>query len=140
MSMKLLDVAFIVDDDPIHQFGMKVLLQRIKFSNEVLIYQNGQEAIDALTQRMEKGLKLPSIIFLDLNMPIKDGWGFLDDFVEIPHQNREKIVIYVVSSSINPSDQEKAKKYAVVSNYIVKPISKDQLTNVLDDLGLIDKV
>lgn len=140
MSMNLLDVAFIVDDDPIHQFGMKVLLQRIKFSNEVLIYQNGQEAIDALTQRMEKGLKLPSIIFLDLNMPIKDGWGFLDDFVEIPYQNREKIVIYVVSSSINPSDQEKAKKYAVVSNYIVKPINKDQLTNVLDDLGLIDKV
>ncbi|MBR9853375.1 MAG: response regulator [Algicola sp.] len=138
--MGLLDIAFIVDDDPIHQFGMKILLERIKFSNEVLIYQNGQEAMDALTQLIENGKKLPSVIFLDLNMPIKDGWGFLDDFVEIPHQNREKVVIYVVSSSINPSDQEKAKNYAVVSNYIVKPINKGQLTKVLDDLGLIDAV
>ena len=136
--MNFLDIAFIVDDDPIHQFGMKVLLKKVKFSNEVMVFHNGQEALDALMQLLDKGEKLPSIIFLDLNMPIKDGWGFLDDFVKIPHQNREKVVIYVVSSSINPSDKERAKNYEVVSNYIVKPIDEKQLTQVLDDMGLLD--
>lgn len=138
--MNFLDIAFIVDDDPIHQFGMKVLLKKVKFSNEVLVFHNGQEAIDALMGLLDRGEKLPSVIFLDLNMPIKDGWGFLDDFVKIPHQNREKVTIYVVSSSINPSDQEKAKNYEVVSNYIVKPIAESQLTKVLDDMGLLDSL
>lgn len=138
--MNFLDIAFVVDDDPIHQFGMKVLLKKVKFSNEVMVFHNGQEAMDALMQLLDKGEKLPSIIFLDLNMPIKDGWGFLDDFVTIPHQNREKVVIYVVSSSINPSDKEKAKNYEVVSNYIVKPIDEKQLTQVLDDMGLLDSL
>ena len=136
--MNFLDIAFVVDDDPIHQFGMKVLLKKVKFSNEVMVFHNGQEAMDALMQLLDKGEKLPSIIFLDLNMPIKDGWGFLDDFVKIPHQNRKKVVIYVVSSSINPSDKEKAKNYEVVSNYIVKPIDEKQLTQVLDDMGLLN--
>ncbi|WP_228238777.1 response regulator [Allomuricauda sp. M10] len=134
------DIAFIVDDDPIHQFGMKVLLKKVKFSNEVLVFHNGQEALDALIRLMDKGKKLPSIIFLDLNMPIKDGWGFLDDFVKIPHQNREKVVVYVVSSSINPSDQEKAKNYEVVSDYIIKPIDENQLTKVLEEMGLINSL
>ncbi|MCB0373224.1 MAG: response regulator [Muricauda sp.] len=136
--MNFLDIAFVVDDDPIHQFGMKVLLKKVKFSNEVMVFHNGQEAMDALMQLLDKGEKLPSIIFLDLNMPIKDGWGFLDDFVMIPHQNRKKVVIYVVSSSINPSDKEKAKNYEVVSSYIVKPIDEKQLTQVLDDMGLLN--
>ncbi|RIV45658.1 response regulator [Flagellimonas pelagia] len=131
------DIAFIVDDDPIHQFGMKVLLKKVKLSKEILVYHNGQEAIDALLDLMEKGGELPSIIFLDLNMPIKDGWGFLDDFVKIPHNNRRKVVVYVVSSSINPTDQERAKEYEVVSNYMVKPIHENQLTEVLEELGLI---
>jgi CheY-like chemotaxis protein len=110
----------------------------VKLSKEIRIYQNGQEAIDALVNLMEKGERLPSIIFLDLNMPIKDGWGFLDDFVQIPHNNREKVVVYVVSSSINPKDHDRAKQYEVVSNYMVKPIDEQQLVKILGELGLMD--
>ncbi|MFD2101263.1 response regulator [Flagellimonas iocasae] len=135
--MKHLDTAFIVDDDPIHQFGMKVLLKKVKLSKEILVYHNGQEAMDALLDRVVDGAKLPSIIFLDLNMPIMDGWGFLDNFIKIPNKNREKIVVYVVSSSINPSDRERAKQYEVVSDYIIKPINENQLIEVLRDLGFI---
>ncbi|RYC50459.1 response regulator [Flagellimonas olearia] len=129
--MSQLQSACIVDDDPIHLFGMKVLMKRLDFSNEVLVFQNGQEAIDGLLDRLGAGKPLPSVIFLDLNMPIKDGWGFLDDFVKIPHHNREKVTIYVVSSSIHPHDQERAKNYEVVGNYIIKPLNEQELKQVL---------
>ncbi|MDF0709202.1 response regulator [Flagellimonas okinawensis] len=131
--------AYIVDDDPIHQFGMKLLLKRVEFSKEILAFYNGQEAIDALLEAVEKNETLPSIIFLDLNMPIKDGWGFLDDFVQIPHNNRKKITVYVVSSSIDPVDLERAKTYEVVSNYIVKPIEESQLVELLAQLKNLDE-
>ena len=131
--MNQLNCAFIVDDDPIHQFGMKVLMEKLEFSKKVMVFYNGQEAIDALLDMLRAKKQFPNVIFLDLNMPIKDGWGFLDDFVQIPHSNREKVLIYVVSSSISPLDQEKAKEYAVVSNYLVKPIDESDLKNILND-------
>lgn len=133
--MNQLESAFIVDDDPIHQFGMKVLLRKLEFSKEVMVFHNGQEAMDALLDMLGIGQQFPSIIFLDLNMPIKDGWGFLDDFVKIPHQNREKVMVYVVSSSINPRDQERAREYEGVSNYMVKPVNESELKRILIELG-----
>ncbi|MCR9264161.1 MAG: response regulator [Flavobacteriaceae bacterium] len=129
--MGQLQSACIVDDDPIHLFGMKVLMKRLDFSDEVSVFQNGQEAIDGLLDMLGAGKSLPSVIFLDLNMPIKDGWGFLDDFVKIPHHNREKVTIYVVSSSIHPLDQERAKTYEVVGNYIIKPVNEEELKQIL---------
>ena len=132
--MGKLEKACIIDDDPIHQYGMKLLMRKLEFTEEILVFHDGQEAIDSLLDMLHAGAKLPMVIFLDLNMPIKDGWGFLDDFVKIPHHNREKVTIYVVSSSINVSDQERAKKYAVVSNYIVKPINENGLRQILKEL------
>ncbi|GLU43007.1 response regulator [Allomuricauda sp. NBRC 101325] len=129
--MNPIQKTFIVDDDPIHQFGMKRMMSRLAFSKEILVFRDGQEAIDAVLDLLNAEEQLPSMIFLDLNMPIKDGWGFLDDFVKIPHHNREKVTIYVVSSSINPSDMEKAKQYEVVGNYIIKPINEEVLKEIL---------
>ncbi len=124
--------ACIIDDDPIHQFGMKILMKKVDFSDEVMIFHNGQEAIDAMLDLLNLGETLPSVIFLDLNMPIKDGWGFLDDFVKIPHHNRDQVTIYVVSSSITSADRIRAGQYEIVSNYIVKPVEEHQLREILD--------
>ncbi|NAY92255.1 response regulator [Muricauda sp. JGD-17] len=129
--MSKLERACIIDDDPIHQYGMKILMKKLNFTEEILVFHDGQEAIDALLDLLNTGGQLPSVIFLDLNMPIKDGWGFLDDFVKIPHHNREQVTIYMVSSSINPSDRQRAETYEMVSNYIVKPVDEDQLREIL---------
>ncbi len=129
--MAVFKTACIIDDDPIYQFGMKILLREVDFSEEILMYEDGQQAVDALLERISSGNTLPPVIFLDLNMPIKDGWEFLDDFVQIPPHNREQVKIYVISSSINPSDEERARKYEVVSNYIVKPITSEKLLEII---------
>ncbi len=134
--MGKLERACIIDDDPIHQYGMKILLKKVDFSNEVMVFHNGQEAIDALLDLLGSGGQLPSVIFLDLNMPIKDGWGFLDDFVKIPHHSREQVTIYVVSSSITSADRVRAEQYEIVSNYIIKPVEEYQLRDILKMRGI----
>lgn len=133
--MSYIHSTYVVDDDPIYQFGMKILLRKVQFSDQARFFNNGQEAMDALHDLVAKGEELPSIIFLDLNMPIKDGCGFLEDFVKIPQDNRKRVTIYVVSSSINPTDEEKAKSFGVVNNYIIKPIEERHLKNVIAELG-----
>ena len=131
--MNTMGKACIIDDDAIHEFGMTALMKRLGFSNEILIYHDGQEAIEGISKLHKKGIALPKVIFLDLNMPVKDGWEFLDDFLDIPEKDRENVIIYILSSSNHPSDMERAKKYGIVRDYLIKPLSKDGLSQILKE-------
>ncbi len=132
--MKKIDIACIIDDDPIFIFGVKKVMQLAEVCNNFLIYRNGQEALDALTALVTDGEKLPDVILLDLNMPILDGWQFLDEFIQTPVS--KEITIYIVSSSVDPEDVLKAKSYSIVNNYIVKPITMKKLVEVLSGIGM----
>lgn len=130
--MYKIDVACIIDDDPIFVFGAKRIMKLANFCESFLIFHNGQEAINYLKPVIETGkTEIPDVILLDLNMPIMDGWQFLDEFIKIPSQ--KKITIYIVSSSIDPADIDKAKRYEAVENYIIKPISADKLKSILTE-------
>lgn len=122
----------IIDDDPIFVYGTKRLLKEVDFSDTILVYNNGQDAIDALNHMTAEGEALPCVIFLDLNMPIMNGWEFLEDFVKISNANREKVIIYIISSSVDPRDLVRIKTFDVVHNYILKPISPEDLKSILD--------
>ncbi|WP_338767503.1 response regulator [Bernardetia sp. ABR2-2B] len=121
----------IIDDDPIYTFTTRKIMEIGKFSKYIEIFKNGKEALDALKPRVEAGEKVPEVIFLDLNMPIMDGWQFLDEFMT---PNTQKIVIYIVSSSIDPVDINKAKEYSLVTNYLVKPITPERLKELFDKM------
>ncbi len=123
------DIACIIDDDPIFVFGTKKIMEVANFSKSIMVFQNGQEAIQNLKPIIEKGENVPEVILLDLNMPIMDGWEFLDEFIKIPSQ--QEIVIFIVTSSVDPADVQRAKKYDKVSNYLVKPIRSQQLKEIL---------
>lgn len=130
--MKKIESSCIIDDDPIFIYGTKRLMKEVHFCNSILVYNNGLEAIEGLTELTEKGEVLPSVIFLDLNMPIMNGWEFLENFTQIPNHNIGNITVYIISSSIDPRDLEKVKNYRVVNNYILKPVTPKDLENVLD--------
>ncbi|WP_378182360.1 two-component system response regulator [Aquimarina sp. SS2-1] len=129
--MEKFNIACVIDDDPIFIYGVKKVMQIINFCDSVLVYSNGQEALDNLISIMSLKDSLPDVIILDLNMPILDGWQFLDEFVKLPCNKR--ITIYIASSSIDPEDTLRAKSYEMVSNYIDKPISISVLTDILND-------
>jgi len=130
--MKKIDIACIVDDDPIFVYGAKRMMELADFCNGFLIFKNGHDALYKLKALINSGEDLPDLILLDLNMPIMDGWQFLDNFTKIKID--KKIIIYIVSSSIDPVDLEKSKQYSVVSNFVVKPISLDKVRDIMNDI------
>ncbi len=132
--MKKIETSCIIDDDPIFIYGTKRIMKEIDFCNDILVFNNGQDAMDGLNELTSQGKDLPSIIFLDLNMPIMNGWEFLEDFVQIPNNNREKVTVYIISSSVDPRDLERIKNYDVVNNYILKPLSPQDLEEVLESM------
>ena len=79
--MKKIKCACVIDDDPICTYWTKKMMDELMFSEDILIFENGQDAIEGLKNIIARGEQLPEVILLDLNMPIMDGWDFLEDFV-----------------------------------------------------------
>lgn len=131
--MKKIELACIVDDDPIHLFLTKKYVELTDLVERILICRNGKEAYDMLKTLITNSEKLPEIIFLDLNMPIWDGWQFLDEFTKIPIE--QKITVYILTSSDNSEDIKRAERYNLKGNYLIKPISQQQLKELLVELA-----
>ncbi|SFZ93749.1 Response regulator receiver domain-containing protein [Flaviramulus basaltis] len=130
--MKKIDIACIIDDDPIFVFGIKKMMQFANFCESFMIFKNGEEALNNLKAIIDSGKNIPDVILLDINMPVMDGWQFLDEFIKI--ESHKLITVYIVSSSIDPRDKDRVKNYENVSNFIVKPISIESLKNISKEL------
>lgn len=107
-------------------------MQEVSFCESILEFNNGAEALDGLKKRIANGMEFPSVIFLDLNMPIMNGWDFLEDFMQFDPGILKKVTIYIISSSIDPRDLERVRMYKYVSGYILKPITPKDLDRVRD--------
>ncbi|WP_437369421.1 response regulator [Maribacter litoralis] len=129
--MKKIDICCIIDDDPIFVYGTKRIIKEVDFANTVMVYSNGQDALDGLMKISLTDEPLPDVIFLDLNMPVLNGWEFLDEFKNCKSKKSRKIVIYIISSSVDPRDLERVKDYEQVDTYILKPITPDDLSKIL---------
>lgn len=127
--MRKVDLTYIIDDDSIFVFVLKKLLQKNDIFNRIEDFQNAHDVLNILSQNKET---LPDIILLDLNMPIVDGWQFLDQIEKIPH--KERLNIFIMSSSIDSNDIEKSKNYTTVKDFISKPINHDKLERLLEKI------
>ncbi|MFZ4797843.1 MAG: response regulator [Bacteroidia bacterium] len=128
--MKKLDCICIVDDDEIYTFLLKKALKKMDICNDISIYLNGQEAIDSIKQLIESNQVLPDIILLDINMPLLDGWEFLDEYIKIKDSITKQIAIYIASSSISIGDINRAKEHVEVIDFLVKPINTETILNI----------
>ncbi len=130
--MKKINSIFIIDDDPITIFGIKKMLKTTVICKDIKAFENGKTALEGLTKRIEKGASVPEVIFLDINMPIMDGWEFLEEFVGM--DIKEKIIINVITSSIDPLDYQRWNDFRLKSlhylNFKNKPIYKIEATDL----------
>src|SRR6185295_15761919 len=124
-------VIAVVDDDTVYQFTASRTLKATKLTDQILQFPNGQEALEFLTSHSGDATKLPDTIFLDINMPVTDGWMFLDEFKKLKTEFAKEMRIYMVSSSIDPRDLNRARSNAEVSDYVEKPISLTKFSELL---------
>ncbi len=129
-------VIAVIDDDTVYQFTASRTLKATKLADKVLQFPNGQEALTFLHNNSAEASKLPDIIFLDINMPITDGWTFLDEFQKLKEGFAKKIRIYMVSSSIDPRDLNRAQNNPEVAEYVEKPVSVTKFSELLSRFGV----
>ncbi len=124
-------IIALVDDDKIFQLTTLRTIQAAKLTDKVLQFENGEEALLFLKEHAAESENLPDYIFLDINMPYVDGWMFLEDYASLKFDLKKEISIFMVSSSIDPRDVSRAKLDANVREYIIKPVSREKLIEVI---------
>lgn len=131
----MLDLILCVDDDPITLMLCKKVISKTLFSNEIITAQNGEQALGYFDEIKNSDIKnshnkLPQLIFLDLNMPVMGGWEFLECFSSSEYSDFSAIKVIILSSTIDPEDLEKAKKYPMVIDFLSKPITLSMLDSL----------
>ncbi len=117
----------LIDDDQLFLFGMKRILEVTKVASQISQFENGYEAIKYFENSRANEELLPDVIFVDINMPVMDGWEFIEKFSKLKSAIRKDITIYMVSSSIDYNDAERARSIRDITEYMIKPITIDQV-------------
>ncbi|HEY8938002.1 MAG TPA: response regulator [Cyclobacteriaceae bacterium] len=130
MTGKLVSIA-IVDDDDTFQFITSKALRSLSSGNKIMQFSSGVEAVRYLADHAHNADQLPDVLLVDINMPVLDGWMVLDEFKSLKAQLQKKIAFYMVSSSIDEMDVNRAKDDSAVRDYIIKPISIEKYKELL---------
>ncbi len=118
--------VLLVEDDPITIMVCDRIIKMNKFADKVISCENGRIALDHLLPLKESD-SLPLIIFLDINMPVMNGWDFLEEFDYIKNDFKTIPRIFLLSSTVDPEDYKRAKQYSMVQDFISKPLNKEAL-------------
>lgn len=134
MLSQRLNKVLCINDNEITLFILKRILDKVKFSEEVIVVSDGLEALNycrkLISDPAESKYTYPGLIFLDLNMPVMDGWKFLDHFSKniLPFFKYTKVII--ISNSIDHADSEKLEQYHFVIDFISNPLSIEYLLKI----------
>jgi CheY-like chemotaxis protein len=126
----MLNKVFFIDDDSVALMLNRKLIEKTSFANEMITALNGKIALDYyqdLLNQPEVPEDYPNLVFLDLNMPIMDGWEFLEEFSKPAFKRFENTRIVVLSSSIDPADLHRSQQYSMVVDFVQKPVTVEVL-------------
>lgn len=125
----------IIDDDEINNFIAAKLIDKIEPKANVFTCLNGQEGLEYLLSKIDNIEELPDIIFLDINMPVMNGWEFLEEYDKIKPRIPKTITINMLSSSVYNDDIAKSKSFSSVDKFISKPLTIEKIQNIYSSLG-----
>lgn len=135
MKPKLNCVLLIDDDDPTNYFN-SLVMQQVGCADAIHVVQSGQEALDYLTNAGNyttsgQQYPQPDLIFLDINMPGMDGWEFLEKYRELHYDQKGKIVMVMLTTSLNPDDALRAKTFPEIAGFENKPLNTGIVEKIL---------
>ena len=120
----------IIDDDTVDRWIMKKSMNKVNFSKEIMEADNGADGLKMITDHTN-GNQLPELIFLDINMPVLDGFGFLDVFEQLSRDYKKRCRIAVISSIESEQEKKRALKYESVIGYFEKPLKEELLLQLM---------
>ena len=123
--------VFIIDDDSIHQRIAQIMIEKHQLFNYYVSFMEAEKAVAFLKENKTNRDELPDVILLDLNMPVLDGWDFLDLYEEFRHEIVTVIRIFIVTSSVDEKDILRSKNYSSVTGFISKPLTPDIIRGTL---------
>lgn len=130
MSKNVKCILLIDDDEPtnvLHQ----IELEEADVSEKIIAIDNAEEALKYLIDASGGKYTLPELIFLDINMPGMDGWGFLEEYEKLELQNKTEVILIMLTTSLNPDDQSKAESYEIVQGFLHKPLTAETAKRII---------
>lgn len=122
----------VIDDDDINIFIIKKIVDKTGFDIEMTSKSNGQQAVDFLQTAITNQTAFPDLILIDINMPVMNGWEFVEAYTTL--EVTKDVDLYILSSSVYENDIEKTKSYTNVKGFISKPLSMERLIELVKDL------
>lgn len=131
----MINKVFCIDDDPVTLVLSEMVIKKSQFAKEVITAKNGKEGLDWFSAYFSKNSAevkqdLPQVIFLDINMPVMNGWDFLEGYLMKYTERLPEIKVVIVSSTVNPEDFLRANWYSIVIDFINKPLTIEGLSEL----------
>jgi len=133
---KKLNCVLLVDDDEGNNFLNRIVIEDIGIADQIVTALNGKEALEFLTNKgqyieSKNNYPQPDLILLDINMPVMDGWEFLEAYEKLDSNQKGDIIIVMLTTSLNPDDRKTAENSQEVSDFRNKPLSEGDLMDIM---------
>ena len=134
--MEKLRLILLIDDDEGTNFYNKFLIKETNIARNVAVAKNGKIALEFLTSTGKFAhnaprYSRPDIIFLDINMPVMDGFEFMEAYEELPDEQKANMVVVILTTSLDQKDLRRAKQFGELKGFMNKPLTKNHLAAVL---------
>ena len=124
---RLTDLVMLVDDDEATNFFHNIMVEESAITDNIIICSHAEEALKKLKLELEKENLNSAILFLDINMPLMNGWMFLDELKDFDNTLLQKLRIVMVSASEYPKDLDRIKNHPLVNAHMPKPLEADKI-------------
>jgi two-component system, chemotaxis family, chemotaxis protein CheY len=123
----LIRTFIVVDDDPINNILSRIVIEMVIPEADIQTYTDPETALLYIRETNSYTDAPDTVLFLDINMPTLTGWEFLDVFEEMEEKVKAKLRIYMLSSSVDPRDRERAVGNKNVQDYMEKPLTRENV-------------